>query len=306
LRYDIVADVHGHASQLTALLSKLGYTLKNGTWQHQDRMLISVGDLIDRGPEQVETVRILRRMRDEGFAQITMGNHEHNAIGWFLTDPADASRPLRAHSTKNRNQHKAFLDAVGEGSALHKELVEWFTTLPLWWETDGLRVIHACWHPREIGIMREFVNDDASLTSAGLYASFSKEHPAHNAVEILLKGLEIALPEGVSFFDKDGHERLNTRIRWWDDTATTYRRAALVDAETAQRIPDINLGEDERLTFNHAAPVIFGHYWLQGNPILTDRRRLCLDYSVAKGGHLAAYQWDGETDLDPNKIVYVS
>jgi Calcineurin-like phosphoesterase len=306
LRFDIVADVHGHASKLTALLSKLGYKLKNGTWQHQDRTLVSVGDLIDRGPEQLETVRILRRMRDEGFALATMGNHEHNAIGWFLTDPNDPSRPFRAHSAKNRTQHQAFLQAVGEGSPLHRELVEWFITLPLWWETDGLRVIHACWHPREIAVMRDFVNDDASLTENGTYASFAKGHPAHNAVEILLKGLEIALPAGVSFFDKDGHERRNTRIRWWDDAATTYKTAALVDPETTALLPDLELGAEDRLAYDHASPVLFGHYWLQGEPILTDRRRLCLDYSVAKGGHLAAYQWDGEIQLDPSKLVYVS
>ena len=41
-------------------------------------------------------------------------------------------------------------------------------------------------------------------------------------------------------------------------------------------------------------------------PIMTDRHRLCLDYSVAKGGHLAAYQWDGEDELDPSKLVYIS
>ncbi|WP_230534450.1 hypothetical protein [Microvirga roseola] len=61
-----------------------------------------------------------------------------------------------------------------------------------------------------------------------------------------------------------------------------------------------------RLAYNHAKPVIFGHYSLQGQARMTDHRWLCLDYSVAKGGHLAAYQWDGEMDLDPAKIVYVS
>ena len=115
--------------------------------------------------------------------------------------------------------------------------------------------------------MREFTREDAALTEHGIYASFTKGHRAHNAVEILLKGLEIALPEGVLFADKDGHIRTNTRIRWWDDQAITFK---------------------------------------QGEPKLSDSSRLYLDYSVAKGGHLAAYQWDGETKLDPGKIVYVS
>jgi hypothetical protein len=31
----------------------------------------------------------------------------------------------------------------------------------------------------------------------------------------------------------------------------------------------------------------------------------CLDYSVAKKGHLAAYRFDGETVLDVEKFEYV-
>ncbi|WP_201862671.1 hypothetical protein [Microvirga soli] len=86
----------------------------------------------------------------------------------------------------------------------------------------------------------------------------------------------------------------------------TYKTAALVDPETTALLPDIELGPDDILAYYHAAPVLFGHYWIQGEPIVTDRRRLSLDYSVAKGGHLTAYQWDGETELDPSKLVYVS
>ena len=71
-------------------------------------------------------------------------------------------------------------------------------------------------------------------------------------------------------------------------------------------LPDIELGPESRLAYDHQKPVLFGHYWLLGEPKLSDPSRLCLDYSVAKGGHLAAYQWDGETELDPGKLVYVS
>jgi hypothetical protein len=121
--------------------------------------LISVGDLIDHEPEQLETVEILRRMHDGGFAHVTIGNHEHNAIGWSLTDPADSAKPLRPHSAKKRKQHEAFLTAVDEGSPLHHELVSWFMTLPLWYENPKLRVIHACWYPREIAIVPPYVDE---------------------------------------------------------------------------------------------------------------------------------------------------
>lgn len=35
------------------------------------------------------------------------------------------------------------------------------------------------------------------------------------------------------------------------------------------------------------------------------RRVACLDYSVAKGGLLAAYRFDGETELSAAKFVAV-
>ena len=36
----------------------------------------------------------------------------------------------------------------------------------------------------------------------------------YEAVETLLKGKEIELPNGQSFFDKDGNARHNVRVRW--------------------------------------------------------------------------------------------
>ena len=44
---------------------------------------------------------------------------------------------------------------------------------------------------------------------------------------MLLKGPEAHLPNGRSFHDKDGHLRHETRLRWWDPAATTFRTAAI-------------------------------------------------------------------------------
>jgi hypothetical protein len=42
------------------------------------------------------------------------------------------------------------------------------------------------------------------------------------AVEALIKGIEVPLPTGHSFQDKDGIQRERVRVRWWDAEATTY------------------------------------------------------------------------------------
>ena len=46
--YDIIGDVHGYADKLEGLLLKMDYELIDGTWQHPERKVIFVGDLIDR------------------------------------------------------------------------------------------------------------------------------------------------------------------------------------------------------------------------------------------------------------------
>jgi hypothetical protein len=54
-----------------------------------------------------------------------------------------------------------------------------------------------------------------------------------------------------------------------------------------------------------AKPVFVGHYWLKGQrPELLRRNIACVDWSVAKGGFLCAYRWDGERGLDVGKFVW--
>ena len=63
------------------------------------------------------------------------------------------------------------------------------------------------------------------------------------------------------------------------------------------------------LSMNHYStsdvPVFFGHYWLKNSPKLLKPNVCCLDYSVAKGGYLTAYRWDGEQILRPENLIYV-
>ena len=47
-------------------------------------------------------------------------------------------------------------------------------------------------------------------------------------IEVLLKGKEARLPEGMSFLDADGHERMSMRTKWYLPTeGQTYRTYAL-------------------------------------------------------------------------------
>ena len=110
--YDIIGDIHGCADKLEALLSRLGYLKQGGVWKHADRIAVFLGDYIDRGPEILETLKIVRDMREAGAAVALMGNHEFNAVCWNTPDPAHPGQHLRPHTEKNRLQHEASLDQL--------------------------------------------------------------------------------------------------------------------------------------------------------------------------------------------------
>jgi hypothetical protein len=50
-------------------------------------------------------------------------------------------------------QHEASLGEVGEGSSEHEARLDWFRTIQLWLELDGLRVVRACWHRSSMDLL---------------------------------------------------------------------------------------------------------------------------------------------------------
>jgi len=309
--FDIIGDVHGHADRLRSLLSLMGYTEEDDVWSHPKRSAVFVGDLIDRGPGQLETLRIVRAMVEAGSAQIVLGNHEFNAVAYATVDPVrlDYCRP---HSDKNSSQHEAFLSDVPFGSPLHRSIIDWFMAIPIWLDLGGLRVVHACWSPKHIAHLAAEAGSSNTLTERIVIDGTTKGTPTHDAIETVLKGPEVDL-DGAWYEDKDGHRRHRARLRWWDSGATTLNDAALIPSGTKlfdaddreiETFPDRQLRDDEVQPYNGPEPVLFGHYWWRKesaepiNPLAT-----CLDYSVAKNGVLRAYRWDGETEIDPTKFV---
>lgn len=306
--FDLIGDIHGHGERLVALLVKLGYRERNGVYAHPGRQMIFLGDLVDRGPTQLETLRIVRSMVDAGNALIVMGNHEFNAIGLATEDPSNPGQYLRPRSAKNLHQQEAFMHEVPLDSALHGEIIDWFKTIPLFLETPQLRAIHACWHPESLATLAPYVQSDNTLKPSAWTEVFRKGLAPFDAVEVLLKGPEMELPNGIGYHDKDGVARTTSRIRWWDQTALTYRDAGLVPPALREQLPLDLLPESELIRYDNSRPLFFGHYWMRGTPALLGQRIACLDYSIGHGrpsGKLCAYRWDGEVDLMPSHFVWV-
>ncbi|MBU59732.1 MAG: metallophosphoesterase [Alcanivorax sp.] len=306
--YDIIGDIHGHAGPLKQLLDRLGYRETNGVWRHSHRKALFLGDYIDRGPEQVEVVRVVRAMVDAGAALAIMGNHEFNAVAWTTPHPSHPGEHLRPHTAKNRHQHHAFLEQVGEGSPLHQEVIDWCRTLPLYLDLPELRAVHACWHPVHITTLSRELDDRQRVPADAWVRAATEGNALFDAVETTLKGQEIELPDGAGFHDKDGHHRRHVRTRWWQSTPATYRSVALIPDSARATVPDQPLPDGLLPGYQGDKPVFVGHYWLSGTPAPLTGHVACLDYSIAArhGGRLAAYRWDGRHPLHAGAFEWVA
>jgi hypothetical protein len=299
--FDIIGDIHGHADKLELLLQKLGYSVKKGIYSHPERKILFLGDYIDRGQQIVDTLKIVRKMVDSGNAVALMGNHEYNAILFNL--PNKSKGYYREHSIKNIVQHYQTLIQFKGKQSDYDGYVNWFKTLPLFYETNNFRAVHAAWDEDHIQNLKRYL-DNGRITRQLIHKYVHKDNKLNLALEETLKGKEIKIPDGLSFIDKDGHERNEIRIKWWENPRiATYKSLSVLNIDNLPEVP-VQVSNKNYYKQNEK-PVFFGHYWMKGKPDIIRANVCCLDYSVAKGGYLAAYRMDDDKELGRNKIVYV-
>jgi serine/threonine protein phosphatase 1 len=112
----IVGDVHGCFEELMQLLEQVQL-------RPEDR-LISVGDLVDRGPRSPEVVAFFRQRPN---TVVLMGNHERKHVRAVLSYAQEITKLQ-----------------FGAG---YDEAVGWMGTLPCWYEDEHVRVVHAALVP---------------------------------------------------------------------------------------------------------------------------------------------------------------
>lgn len=83
--YDIIGDVHGCFGLLRGLLGLLGYGVEDGliTSAPENRKLVFLGDLCDRGEDSVGCIRLVRNAAQSGLAYWILGNHDEKLCRWL-------------------------------------------------------------------------------------------------------------------------------------------------------------------------------------------------------------------------------
>ena len=117
----IVGDVHGCLEELEDLLEESG-------WEEDDQ-LVSVGDLVAKGPNSLGVVRLMRELG----ARAVRGNHDQHCLRWWEAKLAGQAPP------RLKPAHQRVVEELEE------EDWRWLADLPLWLELpehDAL-VVHA-------------------------------------------------------------------------------------------------------------------------------------------------------------------
>lgn len=285
---DVVGDIHGEYEALIDLLAVLNYD-ENGN-HPEGRKLVFVGDLCDRGPDSPRVILLVKKLVENGNAQVVLGNHELNILqnkpkpgtGWYFEERAP------------KDHHYLPFESVTPEQK--EEIYNFLANLPLALEREDLRVVHAAWNIEAIEKMRtiplgsvitEYFKKETEIndfiSTSGLLAAYRAEekkfkneledpkavlpfldttaqynmaHQMMNPMRVLTSGVEQKCEHS---FYAGGKWRFVERCTWWN-------------------------------TYEDQTPVIVGHFWRKINQEESDPNSL--ENNVFEG--IAPLEWHGK------------
>ncbi|MGB1237081.1 MAG: metallophosphoesterase [Pseudomonadales bacterium] len=306
--YDIIGDVHGCGLALRLLLSRLGYSKRNGVYAHPKRKVVFLGDIIDRGPRIREALHLVRDMVDAGHAHIVMGNHEYNYLS-YSTSGEEVSMPyLREHTKRHQRILQETLNQLANHPNDRKDFYQWMMQLPIFLEFQDFRVVHACWDQTIIDEVLRVMGSN-TINTQFLYHSAVKDTFEWTVMDRLLRGTQIRLPNNETMTCRDGYVRHFFRTKFWAKHPELYREVVFQPDPLPKSMLNRVLSEHERQGLlyypEHEKNLFIGHYWCEGTPQPLTTNIACLDYSAVKFGKLVAYRYDFEPQLMGDKFVSV-
>lgn len=146
--FDIVGDVHGCFDELYELIKKLGYKIYKiedsyKVSHSQNRKLVFVGDLVDRGPKISEVLKLVMDMAESNIAHCVKGNHDDKLKRKLL------GRDVKVIHGLEQSLEQLELESTG----FKEEVIEFLNNLKAYliFDTGKLIVSHAGFQERFTG-----------------------------------------------------------------------------------------------------------------------------------------------------------
>ncbi|MFC4100785.1 polynucleotide kinase-phosphatase [Paenibacillus xanthanilyticus] len=197
---DIIGDIHGCFDEMMALVGKLGYGLsEDGLYRHPDgRKLVSVGDVMSRGPKSMEAMNFWETHVRAGLAFMVDSNH-----GWKIARYLDGRDVTLNHGDEKLAEELARYEAEqGEAAAEWKRRMRDFLLAApshLVFAREGVRhvvVAHAGIRDEFIGKQSKRIQDfcrfgDTEGTDAQGKPIRKEWHTGHRSGELIVWGHDV-------------------------------------------------------------------------------------------------------------------
>lgn len=249
-----IGDLQGCLDPLQALLGRLP----------ADAPLLFVGDIVNRGPQSLATLRFVRELCEAGRAQALLGNHDLHLLA-----VAQGIRPLHDDDT---------LQDILEASD-RDDLLDWLRQRPLAVQHEGALFVHA-------GVLPPWTASQTLALAA--------------EVETQLRGDDLRGVLSTMYGNAPAiwDDALTGPDRW-RCVINALTRLRFVRADGAMNLkrkdgPGSGSGDDLPW-FDHpdrrtrGTPVVFGHWSALGFVERADA--ICLDAGCVWGGALVALRW---------------
>lgn len=131
-----ISDIHGEHDKFLKLLEKTEF---NPVCD----LLVVCGDLIDRGTQNLATIRTCRELREKGAAVLLKGNHEQFAqecLGDIIYERSSQALQCWVNNNGGSNAYDEF---VNLSKTELKDLLTFFKTLPLYFAVNDYIFVHA-------------------------------------------------------------------------------------------------------------------------------------------------------------------
>ncbi len=126
-----IGDIHGCLDELKVMLAEIDRDIEQ---QGKPHKLIFVGDYIDRGPDSMGVIELIRKRTD---TECLMGNHEdmmlNDQSSWMYNGGAEAIASYGGYG--------------GENWDVYLEHRKWAAELKWWYQYEHYVFVHAGVHP---------------------------------------------------------------------------------------------------------------------------------------------------------------
>jgi bis(5'-nucleosyl)-tetraphosphatase (symmetrical) len=250
-----IGDLQGCLSSFERLVARL---------PDADRFVF-VGDLINRGPQSLATLRRVKALADAGQAAAVFGNHDLHLLA-----VAAGIRPVHRNDT---------MQEILEAPDRH-ELLAWLRCLPLAHREQGFLFVHA-------GVLPDWDVEQTLSLSEEVRQRLAA--PDHDAFLREMYGNEPSRWSDAL----TGHDRLRcvvnalTRVRMLDEAGAMNLKHK---GSSASAPPGLVRWFDHPRRATRDTPIVFGHWSTEGLVMRDDV--IGLDTGCVWGGRLTAMRLD--------------